>query len=202
MGIVLAAEHPEKVDALILETATGVRPRYGVLLEDWAIRAYITADRFAFLPEDKLRKYTEMNFYARIPAREELIYDQLSYRTHFGDTPLFRALNEAFTRGAVNIILTDVRPYVPRIQVPTLVLWGRNDGLDNVKNAYWLYNEIPDAQLYVIERCGHQPHLEKPVFYDFAVLRFLENLSPPFCSPAGMSSEASAGFGRGDEARN
>ncbi len=176
VGIVLAAEHPEKVDALILETATGVRPRFGVF-EDWAIRLYITADRFAFLPEQKLREYTEMNFYAPVPAQEELVEYQLSYRAHYGDTALFKARNEAFTRGAVHIILTDVRPQVPKIQAPTLVMWGRNDRLDNVSNAYWLYRMIPKAQLYIIESCGHMPHLEKPALYDFAVTRFLEGLA-------------------------
>lgn len=175
VGIVLAAENPELVDALILETATGVRPRFGIF-EDWAIRTFITAERFATLPEDKLREYTEMNFYAPIPAQEELIYYQLSYRAHWGNTEDFHARNVAFTRGAVNIITTDVREYVPRIKAPTLILWGRNDRLDDVKNAYWLYRTIPDAQLYIIERCGHMPHLEKPAFYDYAVLRFLEGL--------------------------
>ncbi len=176
VGIVLAAEHPEMVDALILETATGVRPRYGIL-EDIAIRLYITADRFATLPEQKLREYTEVNFFAPEPAQEELIDYQLSFRAHYGDTEIFRARNEAFTRGAVNIILTDVRAYVPRIKAPTLIMWGRNDRLDSVENAYWLYRKIPDAQLYMIEHCGHQPHLEKPMIYDFAITRFLGECS-------------------------
>ena len=172
VGIVIAAQYPQIVDALILETATGVRPRFGVL-EDIAIRLYVTADRFATLPEQKLREYTEINFYAPVPAQEELIDYQLLYRIHCGHTEIFRARNEAFTRGAVNIILTDVRPYVPKIKAPTLILWGKNDRLDDVSNAYWLYRNIPNAQLYVIEHCGHQPHLEKPVIYDFAITRFL-----------------------------
>ncbi len=180
VGIVLAAEHPEKVDALLLEAATGVRPRLGIL-EDIVIHAYITADRFAFLREEKLRDYTKKNFYASIPAQEELIDYQLTYRAHYGDTEEFRTRNEAFVRGAINIILTDVRPYVPKIRAPTLILWGRNDALDPVSHAYWLTCMIPDAQLYVIERCGHMPHLEKPMIYDFAVVRFLRELSA--CRP-------------------
>jgi pimeloyl-ACP methyl ester carboxylesterase len=134
---------------------------------------YITADRFATLPEQKLRQFTEINFYTPVPVQEELIDYQLSYRAHCGHTEIFRARNEAFIRGAVNIILTDVRSYVPDIRAPTLIRWGRNDRLDDVKNAYWLYRRIPNAQLYLIERCGHQPHLEKPAIYDYAITRFL-----------------------------
>ncbi len=173
VGIVLAAEHPEKVDTLILETATGVRPRYG-FVEDFLIETFITAKRFAFLPEDKLREYTELNFFAPCPAQEELIAYQLSFRAHFRGQPIFDARNESFVRGARHIIMTDVRNDVPKIHVPTLIMWGRNDRLDGVKNAYWLYLTIPQAQLYILEQCGHQPHLEKPLLYDYAILKYLE----------------------------
>ncbi len=178
VAIVLAAEHPEKVDALILETATGLRQRLG-FVEDWAVTAYITADRFAFLPEEKMRDYTEMNFYAPSAAQEELNEYQLSFRAHFWDKPIFWQRNEAFVRGALHIIMTDVRRYVPSIKAPTLIMWGRQDRLDSVNRAYWLYQTIPNAQLYVIERCGHQPHLEKPEMYDFAAIKFLLALHLP-----------------------
>ncbi|KAL3764381.1 hypothetical protein ACHAW5_005122 [Stephanodiscus triporus] len=55
------------------------------------------------------------------------------------------------------------REKVPRIGVPTLVLWGWQDGLlDGEEYANMFVNGMPDATLRWIEECRHVPHLEQP----------------------------------------
>lgn len=62
---------------------------------------------------------------------------------------------------------------VSRISVPSLVLWGRQDGiLDGNEFANKFVETMPEAELKWVEECGHVPHLEKPVetakyIYDF-----------------------------------
>ena len=52
---------------------------------------------------------------------------------------------------------------VKKIDVPTLVLWGREDGiLDGAEFAQKFIETMPDAKLRWIEKCGHVPHLEQP----------------------------------------
>lgn len=63
---------------------------------------------------------------------------------------------------------------VPLIQVPSLVLWGRQDGiLDGKEFAYKFVEALPDAELQWIEECGHVPHLEQPEQTASAVADFL-----------------------------
>ena len=51
---------------------------------------------------------------------------------------------------------------VPTIEAPSLVLWGRQDGiLDGEEFANKFIETLPNAELKWIEECGHVPHLEK-----------------------------------------
>mmetsp|Transcript_27508 Transcript_27508/g.50078 ORF Transcript_27508/g.50078 Transcript_27508/m.50078 type:complete len:412 (-) Transcript_27508:96-1331(-) len=63
---------------------------------------------------------------------------------------------------------------VPLIDVPTLVLWGRQDGiLDGEEFANKFVNGMPNARLEWIEECGHVPHLEQPELTAKSIEAFL-----------------------------
>jgi pimeloyl-ACP methyl ester carboxylesterase len=60
-----------------------------------------------------------------------------------------------------------------RIKVPTLLIWGENDGI--VRPAYGkAYADlIPGATLKTISGAGHYPHLEQPQIFMKHVSDFL-----------------------------
>lgn len=63
---------------------------------------------------------------------------------------------------------------VPLITVPSLVLWGRQDGiLDGNEFATKFIETLPDAELQWIEECGHMPHLEQPSRTAAVIAHFL-----------------------------
>jgi pimeloyl-ACP methyl ester carboxylesterase len=66
-----------------------------------------------------------------------------------------------------------LKRWLGRITVPTLVLWGADDGI--VKPSYGrAYSElIPGSRFELIERAGHHPELEQPDAFAHAVGRFL-----------------------------
>jgi pimeloyl-ACP methyl ester carboxylesterase len=65
---------------------------------------------------------------------------------------------------------------VPTIRAPSLILWGRQDGiLDGAEFAPKFLESLPDARLQWIEECGHVPHLEQPDETADAILDFLQN---------------------------
>jgi pimeloyl-ACP methyl ester carboxylesterase len=61
------------------------------------------------------------------------------------------------------------------IQVPTLVLSGAQDRIVPVENSLRLAEDIPGAQLVVIENCGHLPQEECPAPFLEAINDFIEN---------------------------
>jgi pimeloyl-ACP methyl ester carboxylesterase len=72
--------------------------------------------------------------------------------------------------------LTDypIRDRLTEIQVPTLVVWGEDDPLVPVRDA-WRFGElIPDARVVVYKDTGHVAMLERPAAFNALVAAFLE----------------------------
>lgn len=62
-----------------------------------------------------------------------------------------------------------------RITVPTLVIWGENDRLIPLPIGQLWAEELPNARLVVLPRCGHVVHRERPVEMAQAVIDFLSS---------------------------
>ncbi|WP_116472989.1 alpha/beta fold hydrolase [Zobellella maritima] len=56
----------------------------------------------------------------------------------------------------------DSRPTLGAIHCPTLVLGGKEDVICNPDRHQEMAEEIPDARLVLLERCGHLSTLEQP----------------------------------------
>jgi pimeloyl-ACP methyl ester carboxylesterase len=68
---------------------------------------------------------------------------------------------------------TDQRDMLPRIKVPTLLLWGGLDARSPLAVARQFEQAIPNAKLVVIPDCGHVSNLERPTEFNDAVRDFL-----------------------------
>jgi pimeloyl-ACP methyl ester carboxylesterase len=66
----------------------------------------------------------------------------------------------------------DQRDVLPRIAVPTLLIWGERDARSPLNVAHRLEEAIPDTTLVVIADCGHVSNLERPAEFDEAVRDF------------------------------
>ena len=49
-----------------------------------------------------------------------------------------------------------------RVNVPTRIVWGRQDRLIPLECGQLYQNAIPGSDLVVIDNCGHVPQVEKP----------------------------------------
>jgi pimeloyl-ACP methyl ester carboxylesterase len=68
-------------------------------------------------------------------------------------------------------------PDVARIKsvaAPTLIVWGRNDRIVDVRSAKRFHRDIVGSQIAVIDDAGHQVHEEKPDAVNRAIRSFLE----------------------------
>lgn len=63
------------------------------------------------------------------------------------------------------------------ITVPTLILWGREDGVIPLKVGELLDQALPDSKLEVFERCGHIPQEEKPEQTIASISRFMNAIN-------------------------
>jgi pimeloyl-ACP methyl ester carboxylesterase len=70
----------------------------------------------------------------------------------------------------------DVMTRLHGVEIPTLVLGGRDDRVTPPKYAAFLAGAIPGARLVEIEAAGHFPQLEQPAAVNAAVRAFLAAL--------------------------
>jgi len=66
---------------------------------------------------------------------------------------------------ARNVMMPDIDNFVARfkeIDCPTQIIWGEEDCIISPLAALQFKESIPHADLRIIERCGHTPHLECP----------------------------------------
>jgi pimeloyl-ACP methyl ester carboxylesterase len=92
----------------------------------------------------------------------------MAARINAGDGHTIRSITESIIRREDFL---DNRLSV--IKQPTLVIWGREDGLLPLADGQRFQKEIPGAQLLVFEQCGHVPQVEKAMEFNAAVLKFL-----------------------------
>ena len=70
----------------------------------------------------------------------------------------------------------DLRDALPRIDVPTLLLWGDHDERSPLSVAESMYDAIPNATLAVIPDAGHESNIEQPSRFNAEVRRFCHSL--------------------------
>ncbi len=71
----------------------------------------------------------------------------------------------------------DYLPLLENINVPTLVVVGREDVYTPLNVAQELSDRIPGAKLSVIESAGHMPNLEQPQAFNELLRTWLQRLS-------------------------
>jgi pimeloyl-ACP methyl ester carboxylesterase len=72
----------------------------------------------------------------------------------------------------------DLEKWLHRIDVPTHIVWGREDRLVPVAYAQAFAKLIPNARVTIIPECGHLPHREKADEYVRIVAGFCQERRP------------------------
>lgn len=73
---------------------------------------------------------------------------------------------------------TDQRDLLPRIAVPTLLIWGELDARSPLRVAREFEQAIPDAELVILSGAGHVSNLEQPEAFNGAVRSFCRSHPP------------------------
>lgn len=157
-----ALAHPEKVERLVLVDAAGFAFAPG----------FDTAQLIKLNPSTRegMKELVSRVFYNKqIFMSDAFINASMAARINAGDGHTIRSITESIIRREDFL---DNRLSV--IKQPTLVIWGREDGLLPLADGQRFQKEIPGAQLLVFDQCGHVPQVEKAAEFNAAVLKFLD----------------------------
>ncbi len=72
----------------------------------------------------------------------------------------------------------NVNDELPKLKLPTLLIWGRNDEVTPPSVAEVFQSRIDGAQLRFIDQCGHAPNWEQPAAFTVMLREFLRCCFP------------------------
>lgn len=157
----LAHRYPARVARLVLIDAAGL----------WLDEAPI-AEMFGSQPQElAARLFYDQQHPLAIAMAAITDYSQLPEEVLL---PQFKAM-EALAKLAWNPYFHNpkLERRLDRITAPTLVVWGRQDGLIPLAHGERYAARIPGAQLTVIDKCGHLPAIEQPDALATLLIEFL-----------------------------
>ena len=172
----LAINFPERVDALVLNTAWGIALDKEHVEEGAADLDALRETSVAALNNPTLETLrTRLEWLMPLGGvTDELV----SLRQALWSIPETReALLEYYER----LFSHDIEDYyfdeqaIRSIQCPTLVLWTDKNPIHGVDAAERLCQLIAGSELHVMEGCAHWPQWERPDEHDAAGRGFLEN---------------------------
>ena len=172
----LAINFPERVDALVLNTAWGIALDKEHVEEGAADLDALRETSVAALNNPTLKTLrTRLEWLMPLGGvTDELV----SLRQALWSIPETReALLEYYER----LFSHDIEDYyfgeqaIRTIQCPTLVLWTDKNPIHGVDAAERLCQLIAGSELHVMEGCAHWPQWERPDEHDAVVRGFLEN---------------------------
>jgi pimeloyl-ACP methyl ester carboxylesterase len=142
VSIMLAAQHPQRVDKLVLADSAGVLPRRSATMQLRLQTYKIIRDGLYSIGmntlADRLRTW---------------------YNERYGSTDLKQSgvLRDTFLK----VVNEDLLPYAARIQASTLLVWGSTDEDTPLWQGKLLESTIPDAGMVLYEGAGHYSYLER-----------------------------------------
>jgi pimeloyl-ACP methyl ester carboxylesterase len=154
VGIKLAAEWPERVERLVLVDSAGIPPAGNAARR--LLRAGLKVGR-ALLSAPGLGGLRE--------RAESLAHERLGSEDYRSAGPL----RETF----VKVVSEDLRPDLPKVKAPTLLVWGEDDEATPLSDARTMEQAIPDAGLVVLPGAGHFSYAERPAQFNRIVRHFL-----------------------------
>lgn len=143
VALVHAAEHPEKIKSVTLAGSSGL---------------YENAFGGTFpRREDKkyLREKIALTFYD-----PDIVTDELVDECHEAVNNRNKVLR--ILSIAKSAIRHNMASELPNYKMPFCLIWGKNDTITPPEVADEFHANLPDSDLYWIDKCGHAPMMEHP----------------------------------------
>lgn len=156
-----ALAHPEKVDRLVLVDAAG-----------FALTGDVDARILNGLnpsTRDAIKQIMGLVFYNKeLFASDAAVDGFFTRRMSAGDGYTVQRFIDSILHG--EDVLDNK---LSAIKQRTLIVWGREDGLTPLAMGERFKKEIGGSELFIIEKCGHVPQLEKAAEFNAGLMKFL-----------------------------
>src|SRR4029453_6660131 len=155
-----AIKYPKRVERIVLADAAGLKPAAVDMAQIYSL---------SYSTRDEARKLIKLVFYNQaLFGSEAFIEQSMIVRVTANDGYTINSLIESIKRDEDFL---DGR--LGEIKKPTMIIWGKQDGLLKVADGEQFKRGIAGSELLVFDQCGHVPMVEKAAEFNKAVLAFL-----------------------------
>jgi pimeloyl-ACP methyl ester carboxylesterase len=146
VAIKLAAKNPKRIKKLILCGAAGIRP-------------HLTPKTAVLFVASKVGK-----------ALPKTI--QKAAEKQFGHLDVFK-VDGIMRETMKKVVQEDLRSYLKHVEMPTLLLWGKDDLLTPPRDGQIMNASIPNSKLVIIQNEGHAVYRTNPERVKNEMMKFL-----------------------------
>lgn len=143
IGLYHTKLYPQKVKSLIITGSSG-------LYESAMGGGYTKRSDY-----EVIKKKAQNVFYDPAVATKEIV-DEV-YETVNNRNKLIKTL--AIAKSAIR---HNMAKDLPKMAVPTCIIWGKNDNVTPPEVAEEFHSLLPDSELFWIDKCGHAAMMEHP----------------------------------------
>ena len=158
MAVSLAAKEDGIADALILSGAAAIRPKNSIKRMFFLLIA--KAGKVLF----RLPFIEKFSVLAR-----KVLYGLAGSRDYENTTGIKK---EIFKK----IVREDSRNLLPKIKIPTLVLWGEKDKYVPLKYGKKIHKLIPGSAMYIVKDGGHGLHIKNIKEIELIINEFISHV--------------------------
>ena len=152
----IAAMYPSKVKGMVLVGAVGIKPQVGEIAETLMVSPQST-QKLAFYDISKAPDLESLT-----QEQQDILWSNREMTSRLCWKPYMH-----------NPSLPE---YLRLVRLPSLIVWGRQDGIVPLNCADIYHEVLEGSALHVIDQCGHSPQIEKPEELLEASVHFLTSL--------------------------
>lgn len=160
-----AGLHPERIKKLVLIDSSGFDIPANLTFKICYVP--IIGELFAkFFTFEDVKKGLEDSFYDKSLISDTMVQEIMTPLTFFYNRKAqYRCIrNQDWRRTELSL---------PQMRISTLVIWGKHDKYLDASLADRFGRTLPNAQIAIIDHCGHSAHEEQPDTVNKLMLDFL-----------------------------
>jgi pimeloyl-ACP methyl ester carboxylesterase len=182
IAMLLALEHPERIQKLVLVAPAGIETFSEA--EAQGLRTFAANTYPQKLSEAQIRQNYALNFYQMPEAAESLIQERLALNDSF----YFPTYANVLIKAVEGMLDEPVASRLKELEPSTLLLFGEDDqlipnrylhpGLTTEALARQGQQAIPESQLIMLPEAGHLLMFEQPEAFNQTLKNFLYKTNP------------------------